>query len=373
MNPDIGIALSIIAWIITAFKFATIQWKKVRKDGQVVLNYWLTMLCVSFTLTFLVEGLANFFDAHTFNNLSRLIAYCSAITGLYFSTVATLYVVKKPSGRPSIGWIKISLILTLFILMALYARFIWAIPQWKDHHVPQSLPEAAFMFTMFVFAFMLCVVLTRANITFLHLEKSAVMRLRVFTLILTSIIAGLYFGVKIVLVGGYFLPILANQTLISLSLDLLVLTALLWIVSLLSNNKYVRVVVISRNIWSWKTYCDLLYMKDRLLQLCPEVALSPGNPPLWKFMLNPEYYLYRAIIVIMDSKAMLADFLSDTLVSGEPSLWEGDQLQEAIEVNRLLQSVSSVDDFWKIVKDYQRVSRVLLSMHNHNKLQQGAY
>lgn len=373
MNPDIEIALCVIAWAGTLAKFRSIHWKNIRKNSQVVLNLWLTMLTFSITLTFLVEGFANFIDARTLNNLSRLIAYCSVILALYFSTVATLRAVEKPSDWLIIRWIRISVSVTIIALIVIYARFIRDIPQWKNHHVPQSLPEAMFMLTMFACAFTLCIFMSKSNIAYLPVEKSTVMRLRVFSIILTSVIAGIYSLVKIILIGGYFWPFLVSPALINLSLALLILTALFWTASLLSNKVYIRMIVISRSFRSWNTFQDLKYMMDRLLRLCPEVALPVSKPPFWKFMLNPEYYLYRAIVLILDSKAMLADFLSESEITGNMPFWDDGLQEEAIEVNQVLQSIPPVDDFWEMVIEYQRASKELLHNRYSNKLPEGAY
>jgi hypothetical protein len=57
---------------------------------------------------------------------------------------------------------------------------------------------------------------------------------------------------------------------------------------------------------------------------------------------------------------MLADFLAIKPEPGQPRLWENDLLQEAIQVNQILQTVNPSDDFWEIVEAYSRAGKQLL-------------
>ena len=82
------------------------------------------------------------------------------------------------------------------------------------------------------------------------------------------------------------------------------------------------------------------------------------------FLLNPEYYLYSAIVIILDGKSMLADFLLVGMIPGQPSFWEDDMIQEAIKVNQFLQAVNPSEDFWEIVGAYSRASQSLLQNSN---------
>jgi hypothetical protein len=177
--------------------------------------------------------------------------------------------------------------------------------------------------------------------------------------ILCAISTGFFFLVRIAQVAGYFLPLLASAALNNLSIILLVLSSLLYFTAFLSDKIYVQFMVISRNIRSWSAFQDLEYLTDYLLRLCPIVTISQSSPSFWRYLLNPEYYLYRAVIIILDGKTMLADFLSETGSPGEPDLWEGDALQEAIRLNTVLQSINPSDDFWDIVGEYRRAKDLL--------------
>ena len=183
-------------------------------------------------------------------------------------------------------------------------------------------------------------------------------------IILCAFNACAYFLLKIAQIGGYFWPWLASPTINRVSLAFLVFSSSLYFVSFLNNKLYVQFMVITRNIRSWNSFRHLNYLIERLLHLCPVVALAPNNPPFWKFLLNPEYYLYNAIVIILDGKSMLADFLLVGTRPDQPALWEGDLLQEALKVNQALKTVKASNDFWELVGEYSRASQSLFPNPN---------
>ena len=73
------VSLCIVAWILTLIRIGVIHWKDVGKDSGIALNVWLMMVFFSITMIFLVKTFCNYFDAHTLNNLDRLISYSSIL------------------------------------------------------------------------------------------------------------------------------------------------------------------------------------------------------------------------------------------------------------------------------------------------------
>jgi hypothetical protein len=363
MNFSSETYLCLVAWAITLIKLRAIHWKDVQKDGSVDLNIWLMMLFFSITLTF-IGSFSDYFDAYTLNNLSRLISYPSILITAFLATRETLRSIEKPSHKRTIRWLSLSLVVTIIVLLVIYSLFLWKTPEFV--YAPQGLPEAVFKFIALSFGGLLCFVVCREYMAYYPSEKSAVIRLRALMIILCAFSALAYSLAKIAQIGGYFWPWLASPTVNHLSLTFLVLTSLLYFVSFLNNKLYVRFMVISRNIQSWNSFQKLKYLIERILRLCPVVALTPNNPPFWSFMLNPEYYLYNAIVVILDGKSMLADLLSVKTEPGQPALWEDHLLQEAIQVNQALQAVNPSDDFWEIVGAYNRASQDLLQHQTKN-------
>ncbi len=241
--------------------------------------------------------------------------------------------------------------------LVIYVLYLWKISQFVN--VPQNLPEAIYRFMVFFFGGILCIVVARAYLAYFPLEKSAVLRLRACMIILCAFSTGSFFMVRIAQIAGYFWAPLGSAALNSLSVVLLVLSSFLFFAAFLSNKIYARFVVVSRNIQSWRTLQDLRYLKKQLIRLCPEVILPATNPSFLSFLFNPEYYLYRAIITIMDGKTFLDDLLAEGALRGEPALWEGDLLREVIQVKQVLQSINPLGDFWETVAEYRRASKSL--------------
>lgn len=337
-----------------------IPWREFRRDHRIACNA-LMLLFYSITLTFLVQWIADFVDEHTFPNLSGMIAYCTILVAIYFGIVGFLGAIETSSSKQVVRWLWLPLVVAIVLVVAIYARSIWRIPEFTtaDVSVPQSLSQAAYMFVMVGFAGAMCFILGKEYLTYLPLEKVPVIRLRVIATIICAFTGVAYFLARIALIGGYFWPFIDSQSLLDLSLVLFCFCVLTWIVVLLNHPIYARSVMISSNVQRWGEFRDLKYLTELLMQLCPEVAISAKNPSFWAFLLNPEYHLYCRIVFIMDSKAMLGDFLSKQEIPGEPTLWDGQLLQEALRVNRTLQSIKTSDDFWEIVGAYRCASKNL--------------
>src|SRR5258706_974521 len=363
MTYVIMVSLCVAVWIMTLDRLQAIHWKDIRKDNGIARYVWLMMVFFSIAMIFLIKWVCNYFDAHTLNNLDRLIAYCSILIGIFFGAAASVEAVGKLSDRKIFFWLKISLFLTIITLVVIYTLYISKLPN-MDYFVPQSLPEVWFMFTTFIVGAAMCAFVDKIYLSYLPLEGSPIMRVRTILIIVSTFFACVYFLVKIVTVAGYYWPIFGSQVGINFSMVLLVLSTILHFSALLSNQLYIPLVLISRKFEGWSTFKDLRYLTDRMQQLCPEVVLPLPSPSVLSFMLNPEYHLYNAIIAIMDGKTMLDDLLLEGAFNGEPALWEGDMLREALRVKRALQSINQSEDFWNIVKEYRQVSRKLIIGQN---------
>ncbi len=363
MNFTIPLFLCGLAWVLTIVRFKGIHWRNIGVDNRIALNVWLMMLFFSITLTLLVDKSGDFLDAHTFNNLDRLVTYCSILTGISFGVVASIEAVGKPSDRGLIPWFRWGLIFTTITLVTIYVLFISKIPN-INYYIPHSLPESLFMLIAYCYGAFLCLSVDRVYISYLPSEKSAVMRTRAILIIISTFFALTYFVVKIITVGGYFLPILGSPALTDLASGLLILSALLHLSALLSNRIYVRIVVLTRNVQSWSSYQDLKYLVRLLRQYCPEIALPTADPSIWRFLLNPEYFLYRSVVSILDGQTMLGDFLSENGRSDSFTHWDEGTRQKALQIKQVLAQANPTGDFRKIVDEYSRVSRHLLPSQN---------
>jgi len=350
--------ICIVAWTLTMSRMKTIHWQGVRKDGGIALHVWRMMVFFSITSIFLIKEFSDFFDAYTLNNLDRLIAYSSLLTGITFGAMAAIEAVGRPSDRMIGRWLWGILFAVIIALVVIYSLFLSRLPN-INYFVPRSLPEVLFMVITFELGILLSTVVSKVYLTYLPSETAPLMRIRAILIIASAFTVSGYFIVKIIIALGYFWPVLASQGLIDLSWIFFISTILLYFCFQLSSKMYARVMLISRNIRRWKTFQDLRYLRERLLRLFPEVVLPVREPSFWEFMINPEYHLYRAVISIMDGKTMLDDLLSEGALHSELPLWEGDMLQEVEQVKQVLQSISSSGDFWEIVDAYRKAGRSL--------------
>jgi hypothetical protein len=362
----VQISVCLMAWIFTLVRLRALRWKDIHKDYGVALYVWLALLFFSLGLTFLIKDFGDFLDRHTLNNLSKLITYCSLLSSISLGTVAFITAVSKASSKRLIRWVGLLFLVTITIMIVIYSLFISKLPP-INYHVARSFPEASFRFVMYFFSLVLLILHYKVFMTYLPSEKSPLMYMRIVAFIVSTIFSAMYFVVMIIMVvGGYFWPFLGSQILIDLSSVLFVVSAFLVLFSLSSNKIYLRFIVMSKSLANWQAFKDLDYLMKRLLVLCPVVALPTNNPSFLRFLSNPEFYLYRAIVIILDGSTMLADFLSETAHPGEPALWEANLLEEAVRVNQVLQSVQQSENFWEIVNEYKRASRELFHDRDAN-------
>src|SRR5271157_4829754 len=95
----IELSLCIMAWSLTMSRLRTIHWQDVGKDNGIALHVWLMMVFFSITTIFLIKKFSDIFDAYTFNNLDRLIAYSTILTGMTFGVTASINAIGIPPDK----------------------------------------------------------------------------------------------------------------------------------------------------------------------------------------------------------------------------------------------------------------------------------
>jgi hypothetical protein len=264
-----------------------------------------------------------------------------------------------PIGQRISRWMRLFLSIALIVLLLMYVFFVSKV-QATSFFSPQSLQEAIFIILVCVYAIIMFVILVAVQSAYFPSKEFVLMRWRTIFMILSLCFASFFLIARAVINAAYIWPFLMSPALISLSYILIVCATSFYFLMLLSDRLYAKFIVASGSIESWHAFQDLKYLVDRLILLCPVIGLPPENPNFWRFLLNSEYYLYRAVIIILDSRALLADFLSDSMEPGTPQvLWEENLLQEAIYINQALQSANPSNDFLDVVETYRRISRDL--------------
>jgi hypothetical protein len=364
VNSFVSVPLCVIAWIFTFVRLKAILKQGLRDAGDVTLNIWGMSFFFSISVTFIFAEFIAFFDAHTFPSLSLLITNSAFLISQYFGMAGIIAGMEIPTGQQITRWVRMLLGLELTVLLVLYIFFVSKV-QATSFFVPQSIPEVVFIAIVSFFAIGMCTLLVATHLVYFPAKKFTLMRLRTLLMILCVSTSGIFLFLRVITFASYIWPFLMFPALVPLSYALLICTTLLFFSVFLSNRLYARFVVLSKSIESWRAFQDLKYLVDRLLLLCPLVALPTNNPPFWKFLSNPEYYLYRAVVIILDGQTMLADFLSEPTMPGEPAFWEDGMLREAVRVNQALQFVHQSSEFYEIVDAYRRVSQELFKGQNY--------
>ncbi len=361
----IKLAFALTMWTLTLVRFRdflSLKAAQHEKAEVAKIICWM-LLFASMTLTFKISEFTAIFNTYTFPNLSILVTHLSFLGAQYFLTVTTLTAIGTPATKSIIRWIRTVLFLLITALSVIYIFHISKLPPYIDTEPqPESLPIIIFKFLSYPFGIMLCGLTIITYLVYLPSEKFSLLRLRAIMIILANCIGGMFITSRMVIFAGYFWPFLLSDWFLALSNILFIGSVGLFFGAFLSDRIYVWFVFIPRRIESWQTFHDLKYLLDRLIVLCPVIGLPPENPSFLRFLLKPEYYLYRAVIIILDSKALLADFFSDSVEPETPQIvWEARLLPEAIRIHQALQTANPSNDFADIVETYRRVSRNLFA------------
>ncbi len=350
------VALIVIAWSVPITRFRHIRHSQAWKNDHIAMNIWLATVSFAAMVTFLADSFSEFFDVRTINNLSTLFAYCSVVLTLYFTTSSTLYIMDTPATERIRKGLTVFVIISLAILVVIYIVFISETAQWYDHRFPDTLPEAVFRLTVYVSALVQCVIMFIFTRKQLVQERVILMRFRYIAILMVAIIGGIYLVIKIVLAMSYFYPPMHSRQLWVASEALFLFAALFWVGAFMNNRIYLSTFELIRNLVSWPIYRDLAYLIRRLDRLVEAVAGQEDPPQFRKFIWAADYYLYRALIRIMDGSAMLADYISSENVE-KPTWWGGYLQREADQLVTVLQSVPSSDNYIEALSQFRQASR----------------
>ncbi len=357
MNSYILITLCLISWAVTLIKLRGLFVSPAQRKAQDknTLNLWATLLFFSITLTFMVDEFAVLLNSYTFPNMALLVTRFAFLASQYFAVVAILDGIGAPANQRTIRWIRVILGLLCATLLLIYVGFLSKIPDQILESSPY-LSVVIFKLLSYPFGILLCLIIIRNVVVHLPAKELALMRLRAMTIIWCVSTAMVYIFIRMLIYTGFFWPTLLPNWLFPLSHLLLLCATILFFATLQSNKIYTHFVLLSRCIESWHIFHDLRHLAKHMLLFCPPVGLPPNNPGFLIFLFNPDYYLYRAIISILDSKAMLTG-----LIAKDSATWSKAHFEEAIRINTALQTANPSNDFADIVETYRRVSRDLFA------------
>lgn len=365
MSSFVTVPLCILSWILTFVKLKARVKGGVQKSRSTALDVWKVLLFFSITLTFLVVEFASFFNKYTLPNLSLLIYNAAFLISEYFGTTTLISGINIPPNHQIIRWVRLLLVVALILLTMIYTLFISKMPA-VLYFTPKSLPEVVFRLIVYFFSMLLAAITAITQLIYLPSKEFGVIRLRAILIILCMFSVGVSLLIRVITFSSYIWPFLMSPVLTPLFYIFLITTIPLFFFLFSSNQLYTQFILITRSLESWRTFQDLDRLVLHLDPICLPMSMPAEHPNFLKFVLNSEYYLYRAVIIILDGKIMLADFMAQVSQASpemtSAAVDEHDELlDEALRIHTALQAVDTPKDFNDIVDVYRRVSHDLFS------------
>jgi len=365
---------TIAAWIVTLFMLMVVF--KDRGQNTRLLKAWLFALSYSLLGTFEIDGVYLAVDrAVGVHNLSWLLSSLFLLLMVYF--LCAICCSKQPR------WMPRYLVITGCLLVIVFPFGPASNPESVHQVVPRDAAELLFVGLYYVYAIvMMRAIPNRAFRRAWRDENDHLVHLRTSVILLAVATAiTFYVGRLAIWVVGFFVPLPMPFLLRAEDATSLValIASMLWPLGFISNRFYsalARPVTFCRKLLILR---DLKVLQTRLDRLCPPVApLPPGQATWWEQLRNPDFYVYRRTIGILDGRKVLAacfeqwDTGTSDMHEGGPvglpvyqgnphavgSLhWDGRDVEEAGRLHQALQSVPESLPFEGLVDGYRTLGR----------------
>lgn len=379
MSTLVGVPIAAVAWLVTIYKLGTFRRHRRHGISPVPAHFWGFSFCIAVGMTFMIEEFYLVFDRLAGTpNLAWLIIYVSFVSAIYFIVSGCYEVLKIP--RPRL--LSYSLLIALMVLVITYPLGIVTLPEKPDHTIPVTLAEFIFMQVMYVYAGILSLVPFAIFLSFYRQETVLAAKLRWVVVMATTILASMVGMLKVILtILVFWDPTTTTLAIIYPLIGIaLACIGILWPMTFLPNRIY---LFLARPIEFWdkmRTLRELQALRKDLNRLCPPII---DDKPGWRESLKDlDFYLYRAVIGILDSKKMLTGLLSpvnavadkvNSTVTFESSAVAASRLegngasvltqQDKQRTQFLYRTLQTVDDrapFAELVSAYRRAGRVAL-------------
>ncbi len=360
--------IAALAWFIAVYKFSAMRQDGQWRTGSVTFYFWAFSLFTAIGLTLMIWPVYLAFDRLTgLPNLGWLVTYAAFSLAIYYISLGCYLVLRQTRPR-LMPW---SLLLTLVVLFAIYALGIVALPEKPDHTVPETLSEVIFMETIYFYMAVLCAI---PIVTFAGLyrhETFVSARLRWLVGLAAALVSTVVLVIKIAL------TLLAFQNPATPAFAILyplitvgvVVVGILCPLAFLPNNLYKAMAQPFEFLGKTLALYELKTLQSRLDTLCPPVI--DDSPDLKASLKNLDFHLYRVVIAVLDAKKTLAGYAGITndlavlpatmahMAGTVPPEWDEKKLQQARLLHSELQKVDDNQEFSRLVKSYQKVSRVI--------------
>lgn len=348
MRTFLTIASSLALWILVVTKFNAMWRRRHESDhGPLVSRVWLTAVFLGTSLLLLVDDIQLAVgQAVGMNNFAWYLSYLAG--SIAFQQVGYLSVCQyQPVGRKTRLLFAVPLVLLLVAFSVLYFGWIRWTPEWPARS-PRTWEDALFMILFFGYAGSVGIIPVLLQSIDYRQRPAQIVRMRTGLRILTALLANACFWLKVAYTiaayrtpGSPFAEQINQLALLSMGGS-----AIFFSIQLASHKTFVRMVDFLQIPKKMAALGDLHFLQSRLLLLCPPVVWVEST--WWEQLRNPDRYLYRAAISILDSHKLLNGYLKQmeekhqtTLViraDEETIFWNREEITEARQLCLFLQS-----------------------------------
>jgi hypothetical protein len=355
-----------LAWFITIYKFNAMRRDGQWRTGSVTFYYWLFSLSFAIAFTFMFWPVARGLDWLTgLPNLSWLMTYLAFVFAGYCNNAACYLLLKLPRS-PILFW---SYWATMLALIAIYILGVVVLPQKLDHTVPEYWAELLFMETLYLYVAIFCFIPLFTFSRLFWSEQIVSARLRWFVGIVSSLTAAAVVTCKIVLtVVAFRNPETTAVAMVAPFMTVgVIVVGVFFPLGFVPNRWYQTAARPLEFVGKGLALIELQLLRHRLDELCPPVLEQRRS---WREMVGDlDFYLYRAMIAIVDAKQTLAGYASITndltiqpvLVAYKagkiPPEWSADMLHQAQWLHHTLQKVEDGEEYTHLIQAYRRISR----------------
>jgi hypothetical protein len=359
------IILAGIVWFIVFYKFKAMWRGGGWRNDSVTFHFWSFAVCMAVGVTFLIEPVYLAFNRLAgLPNLAWLLLNIAFALATYFTAAGCYRVLGRPQP-PLIRW-SLPFVLTIFVVLYIFG--IASLPEKPERVIPETLAEAVFMQTLYLYIAILSVIPMTTYTRLFRAEKVVSARLRWLVAMVATLAAAAVMVCKILLT---FLAYQNPATPALNTLHLLVgggITVVIFIIPIafLPHRAYMTLARPIEFVAKVKAVRELHALKTKLDRFCPPVIDERAG---WRAILsNLDFYLYRNLIAILDAKQTLAGYAqsSDGLILFPVGVglrreslrnWDEQDLERARLLHCALQTVDDHTEFGSLVQAYQGVSR----------------
>jgi hypothetical protein len=307
-NAIIMIISATLAWIATFWSISQAP----QKTNKTAANIWgftaSFAIAATMQIDFVFVAVTRFFGI---TNLAWLVSYMAGAFSLYMMVHVMHERMKLQSRAFSARYALIGTWLLLLIIFPAVAKGTDVV----GRQYPVTLPEFAFMQVLYAYTTFMCFYVFNAFYRLQHEDVAMPVRLRWILIASSTFLGGVFFGSRSVIYNpiAFVFPSLAENSAILIAFNsvlrvVFVLSVVSWSLFFLPKGimqKIARFIIFIDKLLMLR---DLNELQDRIVSVYPSTTIATTTEvshSWWLRVQNLDFYLYRSIIAILDSKKKL--------------------------------------------------------------------